>query len=503
MQLRTLLQDLTVASVQGNTSVDITGVQQDSRAVKAGNLFVAMPGATPRSRHGLEFVEQALANGAAAVLASEATPAVKKAKAYVVASDVPLALSVVAEAFHGNPSRKMRLLGVTGTNGKTTSAHLLEAMARAAGEKAGFIGTTAVRVGDEERPATHTTPPSEMLSALLAEMVQKGVRTAAMEVSSHALALHRVDGLRYGGAIFTNFTQDHLDFHETMDAYFQAKARLFTELLPSVGTAVLNIDDERVATLVGQCKGRVATISATGKNASLSAKRVDWDEEGTRILVDGEMGRFELRTPLVGTYNVANLLGAAALHLGTGTRLDAVIKGAAELKGVPGRLEAVKHPRGARVLVDYAHTPDALERALEAVRPYVATGGRLFCIFGCGGDRDPLKRPKMGAIAARLSDVAVLTNDNPRSEKPEAIADAILGGMGDVVKLEKSLRGNGVHVELDRAVAIARAVRAAGKGDVVLIAGKGHEREQIFADRKIPFDDRVAAAAAFEQGEER
>lgn len=500
MRLSQLLEGL-AARVPAGTDVAVTHVTADSRAVKPGSVFVAVPAASASGTHGMTHAPAAAAAGACVVVCDPTAPSVPPVGVPAVrVEDARAALSTMAERIHGEPSRHLRLLGVTGTNGKTTTAHILEAIAVAAGEKAGFIGTTAVRVAGEERKATHTTPPAEALSALLSEMVHAGVSTCAMEVSSHAIHQKRVEALRYAGAIFTNLTQDHLDYHQTLDAYFEAKARLFTHLLPADGVAVLNADDPRVLSLVGRVDRRTVTFSAEGGAADLRAARVTATAEGTEIQVEGALGRFVLRTPLVGTYNVANVLGAAALHLCCGTSLDAVIGGVAGLARVPGRLDAVEHPAGALVLVDYAHTDDALARALDAVRPRVGPGGRLFCVFGCGGDRDAGKRPRMGEAAARRADVVVVTNDNPRSEAPEAIAVAILNGIHragmPVVTQGSGLPERGAVVELDRREAIARAVRAARRGDVVLIAGKGHETEQMVGAVKHPFDDRLVALEA-------
>ena len=496
--LQQLLEGVEVREVRGDAGVRVGGVTSDSRKVVADGLFVAMPGATAKSVHGITHVETALASGARVVVTDVVTPAAQRAAVLVVVKDPAAALSYAAEHFHGDPSSMLRLMGVTGTNGKTTSAHILESIAVAAGVKAGFVGTTAVRIHGAERPATHTTPPADVLCALLAEMVTAGVGCCAMEVSSHALDQRRAEALRFAGAIFTNLTQDHLDYHQTMDAYFAAKARLFTGLLDSNAVGVLNADDARVATLHNKARCKTITFSAAGGKADVSTTRVSQDDAGTAMEATTPWGKMSLRSPLFGSYNVANVLGAAALHLATGTSMDAVTRGVSGLQRVPGRLERVAHPAGARVLVDYAHTDDALARALDAVRPSVAPGGRLLVVFGCGGDRDATKRPRMGEAAARRADVVVVTSDNPRSEKPEAIAQAIMQGVNSVglSTVDASLKGNGVHVELDRAVAIACAVKAARRGDVVLIAGKGHETEQIFADRKIVFDDRQVALAA-------
>jgi len=496
MKLSELLDPVPNARVTGDSAVDVTGVTSDSRAVKPGFVFVAMPGATPKSRHGMEFVQTALKAGAVAVVTDGNTPA-PAGVTTVIVPKVPAALSFLSEAMHGFPSWKMRLLGVTGTNGKTTSTHLLEAMAQANGEKAGFIGTTAIRVDRQEQKTAHTTPPADLLSEVLGTMVGRGVTTCAMEVSSHALDQQRVEGLRYRGAIFTNLTQDHLDYHQTIESYFNAKLRLFSELIPKDGVGVLNADDPMVATVAARARCKTLSFSATGQPSDVRAAQTRRSTAGTEIDVDGAFGKFTLKTPLVGTYNVANILGAAALHLATGTALAAVVAGAGALARVPGRLDAVIHPRGAHVLVDYAHTDDALARALDAVKPYVAAKGRLFVVFGCGGDRDAGKRPRMGEAAALRADVVVVTADNPRSEKPETIAEAIVAGIQKTgMQKTASVDGRGFLVELDRKVAIGLAVRAARRGDVVLLAGKGHETEQQFADRKIPFDDRLVAQEA-------
>ena len=497
MQLATLLQDLPGMAAPPPPGVEVSAVCSDSRHVAPGSLFVAMAAATPNGPHGASFVALAQKAGAAAVLtdvgaqvADMGIPVVRVPRARAVWSEL-------SERFFGRPSTRLRLMGITGTNGKTTTGHVVEAIAVAAGEKAGFVGTTAVRVAGEEKPATHTTPPAEALSALLAQMADAGVTTCAMEVSSHALEQQRVEALHFAGAIFTNLTQDHLDYHGTLERYLDAKAQLFTRLLPPDGVAVLNADDPSVAALAPRSRGRVVTFSAAGAPADVQARARD-DGAGTQVEVEGALGRFVLRTPLVGTYNVANVLGAAVLHICCGTKLNAVIDGVAALHNVPGRLESVPHPGGVLVLVDYAHTPDALARALEAVRPRVAPGGRLWCVFGCGGDRDAGKRPVMGRVVAQSADVAVVTNDNPRSEDPQKIAQAIVDGVrsGGMEVSQQVTGKRGAVVELDRKAAIALAVQNARSGDVVLVAGKGHEREQIIGNQRVAFDDRQVALQA-------
>jgi UDP-N-acetylmuramoyl-L-alanyl-D-glutamate--2,6-diaminopimelate ligase len=453
--------------LRGDAGTMVTDVVLDTRRVVPGALFCCVPGARV---DGHDLAGKALDAGAAALCVQR--PLDIEAPQLVVRT-VRDALAPLAATFFQHPSDRFDLVGVTGTNGKTTTTYMLEAIFRAAGRVPGVLGTVEVRVGDEHRPAVHTTPEAPDLQRLLADMADAGVQAAAMEVSSHGLALHRVDGTRFKAAIFTNLTQDHLDFHRDLDDYFLAKRRLFTpEFTP---LAVVNVDD-RHGRLLAATAG-VATVT-TG-----TAAAADW--RATEIAASLEGTSFRLR--LAGQFNVANALGALAAADAVGIDLDTAAGGLEGLAGVPGRFERVEAGQPFTVLVDYAHTPDSLDNLLQAAR--AVTGGRVIVVFGCGGDRDRAKRPLMGEIAGRLADVAVVTSDNPRSEAPEAIVAEVAEGVA------QSAGPGGFLVEVDRRAAIRAALAMAGPGDTVLLAGKGHEQGQEFAGgHKLPFDDRLVAA---------
>jgi UDP-N-acetylmuramoyl-L-alanyl-D-glutamate--2,6-diaminopimelate ligase len=381
----------------------------------------------------------------------------------------------------------MRVLGVTGTNGKTTTTYLLEAIARRAGDRVGVVGTVGARVAGETIDTGHTTPEASELQALLARMRDAGAGTVAIEVSSHALHQHRVDGVQFAAVCFTNLSHEHLDYHGSLDAYFEAKAMLFTRT--RTPAAAVNLDDARGAELVGRAARDgidVWTYSVDSERGDLGVADVTFGVRATRTtIVDRRSGADAVvELPLVGSFNLANALAAAATARAAGLPFDAVVAGLADPVVVPGRLERVDAGQPFAVLVDYAHTPDALARVLAAARPLAGAGGRVLCVFGCGGDRDPAKRPLMGEAVAEGADVAVLTSDNPRSEDPQAIADAVRPGLAGA---------RSVRVELDRRAAIAGALADAGPGDVVVIAGKGHETGQTAHGRTVPFDDRVVA----------
>jgi UDP-N-acetylmuramoyl-L-alanyl-D-glutamate--2,6-diaminopimelate ligase len=377
------------------------------------------------------------------------------------------------------------MVGITGTNGKTTSTYMLEAIARAAGRVPGVIGTVEIRIGDDRRPVAHTTPEAPDLQRLLAEMAEAGVGLAAMEVSSHGLALGRVDRTRFRAAVFTNLTQDHLDFHPTMADYFEAKARLFTPNFTDVG--VVNIDDEWGRRLAAEA-GVPVTTTGTGPDATWRAVDLEVNLTGTSFTVVAPAGERRVKLNLAGRFNVANALGAMAAAAHLGIDLDTAATGLEALAGVPGRFERVDGGQPFTVLVDYSHTPDSLENALLAARE-IAGGNHVVAVFGCGGDRDRAKRPIMGAIAGRLADLAIVTSDNPRSEDPDAIVAEVAAGTRETAA-EGAWR-----VITDRRAAIRDGLAAARAGDVVLLAGKGHEQGQEFAGgHKIPFDDRTVAA---------
>jgi UDP-N-acetylmuramoyl-L-alanyl-D-glutamate--2,6-diaminopimelate ligase len=467
--------------IRGDGETAVSDVVFDTRRVRAGALFCCVPG---QRVDGHDLAGQALQARAAALLVQR--PLALDAPQLLVGS-VRAALAPLADAFYGSPSRRMDLVGVTGTNGKTTTTFMLEAIFRAAGLVPGLIGTVEVHVGDSVLPVAHTTPEAPDLQRLLAEMADSGVQAAAMEVSSHGLALGRVDATRFRVAVFTNLTQDHLDFHRDLEDYYRAKRRLFTPAFTGLG--IVNLDDPFGRRLAVEAAEAGIEVVTTGTAPGAAWRAVDLQAalDGTRFRVEGPAGSRELRLRLAGHFNVANALGALAAAAALGIDLDTSVVGLEGLAGVPGRFERVDEGQRFTVLVDYAHTPDSLENVLRAAR--AVTEGRVLVVFGCGGDRDRAKRPLMGEIAGKLADLAVVTSDNPRSEPPEAIVAQIVEGV------RRSAGPDRYQVEVDRRAAIRRTLALARPGDVVLIAGKGHEQGQEFdAGRKIPFDDRVVAA---------
>jgi UDP-N-acetylmuramoyl-L-alanyl-D-glutamate--2,6-diaminopimelate ligase len=481
VRLHELLARLPGAELHGDPGLEVANVTHDSRRASAGSLFVAVRGL---ATDGNQFVEAARRKGAVAVC-SEQPPAGEGT--WVRVADAREALAMLSAALLGDPARSLELVGVTGTNGKTTTTYLVDAALRAAGEPAGLVGTIEYRLGDRVAEAVRTTPESSDLQALFREMVDAGCRRAVLEVSSHSLALKRVHGLEFHVAVFTNLTRDHLDYHGDMDAYFAAKRVLFERLLRPDGHAVVNLDDDRAGEVRRASRGRVWTFSLSDPKADLLAEDVSLSLEGTRFRARTPVGVLDVETALVGAFNVQNALGALGAGLALGLPPDAVQWGIASLKGVPGRMERVTAGQDFTVLVDYAHTDDALKNLLETVRELRPR--RVVTVFGCGGDRDRTKRPLMGAVAARLSDVVVLTSDNPRSEPPEAILEEIRRGIPPG-------RAGDTLVVPDRRDAIARAVEMGREGVCVVIAGKGHEPYQALRDRTVPFDDRQVARDA-------
>ena len=469
----------------------LSGLTLDSRSVKPGDLYVALPGARV---HGAAFCADAVAAGAVAVLTDP------EGRARATASGVPVfvladpraRLGEIACWVYGNPSSRLRLIGVTGTSGKTTSTYLLESGLRMAGHLTGLVGGVELRIGPERLASSLTTPEAPDLQALFAVMVERGVTAAAMEVSSHSLSLGRVAGTSFDVAVFTNLSPDHLDFHADLEDYFRAKASLF--MPPIIG--VVNIDDKYGRKLAASALVPVTTFSASG------ADEADWRAADVRSGADGSTFRLigpggveaDVSLQLAGVFNVANAVGALAALVEAGIRLEDAVAGVAACPGVPGRLERVPAPGlDLTAFVDYAHKPGAVEAVLRSLRP--VTQGNLIIVLGCGGDRDRGKRPMMGAAAASLADVAILTSDNPRSEDPLAILAAMLDGVLSVPQTERAR----VIIEPDRAAAIAQAVALASPGDVVLVAGKGHETGQYVAGSVLPFDDRQVTADALER----
>jgi UDP-N-acetylmuramoyl-L-alanyl-D-glutamate--2,6-diaminopimelate ligase len=467
----------------------VRGVSQDSHRVRPGDLYVALPGTR---HHGAKFCPAAAAAGAVAVLTDPAGQelAHRCGLPVLVVPDPRARVGEVAGWVYGHPSRRLLMIGITGTSGKTTTSYLVESGLRQAGHAAGLIGGVEIRAGGAVAASELTTPEAADLQAVVAVMAEQGVTAVAMEVSSHALALHRVAGTSYDVAVFTNLSQDHLDFHGDMEHYFAAKASLFTPRYARAG--VVNIDDRYGRVLAAQSQIPVTTFSARGDRAA------DWRASDVRGGADGSVFRVigpggvaaDAAVALPGPYNVANALAAVVALVEAGVSLADAVAGVAACPGVPGRLERVEAGQDFTVLVDYSHKPAAVEAVLSGLRP--VTGGRLVIVLGCGGDRDRAKRPLMGAAAARLADIAILTSDNPRSEDPLAILREMLDGVLTVPPPDRAR----VVIEPDRAAAIHLAIALAGKGDVVVVAGKGHERGQYIGQAVIPFDDRAAAAAA-------
>jgi UDP-N-acetylmuramoyl-L-alanyl-D-glutamate--2,6-diaminopimelate ligase len=465
----------------------ITGVTYDSRKTAAGQLFVALKGAHD---DGTRFADDAIGRGAAAIVSEQPPPAGTETP-WITVTDARLSIALLADRFYRHPSAKLQVVGITGTNGKTTTAYLMASIFDAAGLPCGLMGTVGNRVGGETRESVHTTPEAPDLQALMREMVEKGCRACAMEVSSHALSLRRVDGITFAAGVFSNLTRDHLDFHGDMEAYFQAKRRLF-EMLPEGAPSLINVDDPRGASLVEL--GKRPVTYAVNKPADITPGPLSFSLEGLTFDVRTPRGGVHVRSSLVGRPNVYNILAAVSTATALGLSFDAIEKGVSALTGVPGRFQVVSRPRDEfTVVVDYAHTDDALRNLLETARPL--TRGRLITVFGCGGDRDRTKRPLMGAVAGRLSDLVIITSDNPRAEDPARIIEDIRRG----ITADTRKDGQRVLAIADRGEAIARAIEIARADDVVLLAGKGHEKYQLVGDRSIPFDDVAAAREALDR----
>ena len=494
MLLSELITHLTDARVANPGDAEIAGIAYDSREVKPGWLFVAMQGGT-FDGHG--FIGAALESGAAAILAEREidvsgfplrsnpeTPCVSAP--YVVVPNGRLAMGQIAAPFFGYPSRKMKLIGVTGTSGKTTVTHLIQSIFNAGGRPAGLIGTLGARIGDELIETKHTTPESVDLQRTLAYMAERGVEAVALEASSHGLYQGRTLGCEFDCGVFTNIARDHLDFHGTVEAYLDAKLILFRDY-PAMSAkrfvAAINADDPSAGSVKAATKGDVITFGIE-RPADLGASNIEVTDRSVRFDMAHRGASVPIRLEIGGFFNVYNALAAAAAAIGLGLDMDAIVAGLASAHSVPGRFESVDCGQDFGVIVDYAHTPDELENVLRTARSL--TRNRLIAVFGCGGDRDRGKRPIMGRIGAELADLVVVTSDNPRSEDPDSIIAMVLEGMPDS---EKSR----VTVRPDRREGIEAAIAQARPGDVVVIAGKGHEDYQIFADRTIHFDDSEVA----------
>ena len=485
MQTQTLdklLRDIGPCRIDGAADVRVSGVTADSRRVAPGSIFVAVSGTAV---DGHSFIPAAIAAGAAAVVCDPAYTlpegtAAGDATLVRPACGTAEALGRLASAWYGHPSRRLTLVGVTGTNGKTTIATLLYDMARMRGERAGLLSTVVNRIDDRAVPSTHTTPDPLELNALLAEMVDAGCTFAAMEVSSHACAQRRIAGLHFAGGVFTNLTRDHLDYHKTFRAYLEAK-KMFFDALPAGAWALVNADDSHARILVQNTRARVSTYSLRGE-ADFRAAVVEDRIDGMLLRIDGS----EVHTAFAGRFNASNLLAVYGAERLMGTPRTEALTALSALRPVAGRFQTF-HGAGITAIVDYAHTPDALVNVLDTIREAAGTGADVITVCGCGGDRG--KRPMMAAEAARRSSLLVITSDNPRSEDPAAIAADMLAGLDDDARLA-------AEVVLDRAEAIRRAILAAEPGGVVLVAGKGHEDYQIVGAERRHFDDREQVRAA-------
>lgn len=475
MELSTLLQAITIQSVTGSVDRQLTSIEYDSRRCSPGSMFVAVRGI---EADGHAWIDDAVGRGASVVVCERPVHA-GDGVTVIVVENSRLALALLCHKWHGEPAQDMTIIGVTGTNGKTTTTFILKSLFEWRGEKVGLIGTTGNYIGEHVLATEFTTPEAPELAALLAQMREAGIRTVVMEVSSHGLALERVAGIRFSGAIFTNLTQDHLDFHPTMEDYAAAKKRLFDMLLPEA-VALVNGDAPHGTFMVKDCSARCYKFGRVDTcDVQILQERFFPAKTEFTLSMNGREP-ISLSIPLIGRFNVENATACAGYCLATGWDAGQLAEAMQHIRPARGRMERIVLPNGSVAVVDYAHTPDALEKALRTCRELVQAGGRLTCVFGCGGDRDKTKRPLMGAIASELADLVIVTNDNPRREYPRCIIDDILGGVSGNAR---------IHVVEDRAGAIAAAVTGSQMGDIVLIAGKGHETYQIIGDSRSHFDD--------------
>jgi len=499
MKLGYLLEAIPGHDLDGDSSVEITGIAYDSRTVRDGYLFVAIKG---HNQDGHIYLMEAVNRGAAALVA-EGFEGLSADIPKVRVKDSRKALSGLSARFYEDPCKDIELIGVTGTNGKTTITYLIESILSATGARPGVIGTINSRFLGDVRPSSVTTPESLDLMRTLREMADRGATHVVMEVSSHALDQGRTGDCPFSVGVFTNLTRDHLDYHRTMEEYFEAKSRLFRGMIKDrhgrKGVAVINMDDPKGEVLRAISKTDVLTYGL-GKDCDVHATDISTDRNGLKAAIKLPGGEIRIISSLIGSVNMYNILAAVAAARALGIDPDKIAEGISELKSVPGRLESVTNKRGLTIIVDYSHTPDALIKAQAILRPL--TAGRLITVFGCGGDRDRGKRPEMGMAAGDLSDIVFITSDNPRTENPDSIIRQIEEGIVKTMprKLEwkegQKVGGTGYFIEPDRRKAIAKAVSIANEKDIVLIAGKGHEDYQIIGKEKIYFDDRHEAAAA-------
>ncbi len=489
MLLSELIREIPDLRLTGDPGVKIDSIVCDSRKAVPGSLFVAMRG---QKHDGADYIQEALRKGAAALMLSTENPSGDKKLGLenrfplIASRELRRDMALMACKLYGWPTKKLKLIGVTGTNGKTTTTYLVESILRAAGKKTGVIGTINYRSGRSEIQARQTTPESIDLQKMFRDMLDAGTEYCLLEVSSHALELNRISGSRFEACVFTNLSQDHLDFHRDMESYYGAKRKMFKEY--QVGATIVNADDEWGRKLIADDSNRLLTYGIHNR-ADVSARDMDLSMDGSRFTLILPQGSFSIHSPLAGEYNVYNMLAASTVALSCGIDISHILEGVASLKVVPGRFQKIDLGQDFKVIVDYAHTEDALRKLLGAARTLCK--GKLIALFGCGGDRDKGKRPLMGKAAAELSDMAVITSDNPRTEDPMSIIQQIEKGF-------LSVRENQAFYKLlpDRRMAIHEAIAAAETGDVVLIAGKGHEKHQIVGDERFPFDDAEEAGKA-------
>jgi len=498
--LQELLDPLDVVRTSGDLQTEVVSITEDSRAVRPGSVFVAIQGT---QQDGHNFVSQAISQGAVGVIVEDGcfqSPPAETSSAVSVLIHVNnsrKALGLMASRLYGNPSLHLKMVGVTGTNGKTTVTHLAKSLLEAQGHRVGLLGTVGYTYGKEQRAAAHTTPAPVQLQEMLEEMVGAGIEVGVLEVSSHALELDRVAGCEFDIVVFTNLTQDHLDFHHTMERYFQSKLHLFTDYVTGgekLGSkrALVNADDPWAPLILQQCSIPVWTFGLHSK-ADIQAEAIQLDMDGTQFVVNSPLGRMTINSQLVGEHNVSNVLGAIGIGLEMGMSPDLIEQALESVSNVPGRFERIQEGQDFTVVVDYAHTDDALQRLLEAAQ--TVKQGRIITVFGCGGDRDPGKRSKMGRVAVKNSDLVIVTSDNPRTEDPQAILADIEEGIEALPPEDRC----SYQMIPDRGRAIQTAIETACSGDLVLIAGKGHEDYQILGTQKIHVDDREEARKAIRQ----
>ncbi|MGV3466945.1 MAG: UDP-N-acetylmuramoyl-L-alanyl-D-glutamate--2,6-diaminopimelate ligase [Heyndrickxia sp.] len=483
MKLHTLLKILPFVKLP-NDNPEIQDIVQDNRKVTAGSLFICIEGLTV---DGHQFAQDAANKGAAAVL-SEKPLDVNNIPVIIVPS-TKRAMAILADFFYGQPTKKMKLIGITGTNGKTTTSHLIEQILRDAGGKTGLIGTMYMKIGENIIETKNTTPDSLTLQKTFKQMIDEGVESAVMEVSSHALDQGRVFGCDYDIAVFTNITQDHLDYHHTMEAYLRAKSLLFAQLGNSYDYehpkfAVLNMDDSGSKQIQKETAAHIISYGIDDQSAQFTAKDIEMNSRGTVFTLVSPEGECKVHLQLIGKFSVYNILAAISVGYVLNIPLDSIIQSVEKVKGVSGRFELVDAGQHFPIIVDYAHTPDSLENVLKTVQQFAKK--RIFVVVGCGGDRDKTKRPVMAQIACKYATYPIFTSDNPRSENPESIIE----------DMEEGVKGHSYVKIVDRKEAINYAIREASEGDVVLIAGKGHETYQIIGDKINDFDDRIVASEA-------